>query len=225
MSDTYVQLRDWSPSPYSSKVPPSASAKHDARERHVWTLARPERVEVAQHDDVEAELAAIRVGEMFARQLGDAVRRERVRRRVLRRRVALGRAVHGRGRGEDDADAVPRRRLEQALRGELVPAKIEREDVAEAVDARLAGEMEDPVDAGEVERVVGEVDAPDVEVARVLLLQRRVVVVGEDVEPHHFVAVGQEPLGEVRADEAGGAGDHVPHRGQVSLAAHRVTTA
>ena len=119
---------------------------------------RPERVEVAEHDAVEPELAPVRRGEMLAGELRDPVRRERLRRRVLGRRVALGGAVDRRRRGEDDPDAVARGRLEHALRREHVPAQVEREDVAEAPDARLPGEMEDAVEAGEVELVLGEVE-------------------------------------------------------------------
>ena len=46
----------------------------------------------------------------------------------------------------------------------------------------------------------------------VLLLQRDVVVVGEAVEADDVVTLGAERLGEVRADEAGGAGDEVAHQ-------------
>src|SRR4051794_17067509 len=69
--------------------------------------------------------------------------------------------------------------------------------------------MEDAVEAAEVERVVREVDTAHVEVARVLLLQRRVVVVAEAVEADDLVPVAHEALGEVRADEPGRSGDDV----------------
>ena len=137
------------------------------------------------------------------------------RRHVLGRRVALRLAVdRGRG-GEDDASAGGRRRLEDALAREHVPLDVEREDVAEAAHARLAGEVEDAVEAGEVELVAGEVEAAHVEPAGVPLLQRGVVVVGERVDPDDLVPGRLERLGEVRADEAGGAGDDVPHRSTI----------
>jgi hypothetical protein len=80
--------------------------------------------------------------------------------------------------------------------------------------------VEDAVDAGEVERVLGEVEAADVErqISKqpcVLLLQRDVVVVGEAVDPGDLVAARGERLREVRADETGGSRHHV--------AAHRST--
>ena len=113
-----------------------------------------------------------------------------MRRRVLGRRVPLGGAVDGRRRREDDLDAVARGGLEDPLRREHVPAEVEREDVAEAPHARLPREVEDAVEAAEVERVLGEVDVADVEAAGVLALERRVVVVGEAVEADDLVAAG-----------------------------------
>ena len=171
-------------------MPPRRERVDDPRERHVGPLPRPERVEVADDDAVEAELAPIRVCELLAGELADPVGRERVRRRLLGRRIPLGGAVDGRGRREHDLDPVARGRLEDPLRGEHVPAEVEREDVAEAAHARLPGEMEDAVEAGEVERILGQVDVADVEPARVLVLERRVVVVGEAVEADDLVAAG-----------------------------------
>ena len=74
------------------------------------------------------------------------------------------------------------------MRGEYVAAHVVGEDRAEAADARLAGEVEDPVGAGEVEPILGQVEPGHVERGRVLLLPRRVVVVGEGVDAGHFVA-------------------------------------
>jgi hypothetical protein len=56
------------------------------------------------------------------------------------------------------------------------------EHLPEAAHAGLAGQVEDAVDAGEVERVAGEVEPRDVEPLGVPLLLRRVVVVGEGVD-------------------------------------------
>ena len=131
---------------------------------------------------------------------------------VLGGRVRLGLAVDRRRRREDDADAVARRRLEEALRGEHVPLEVGLEDVAEAAHARLPREVEDAVEPGEVDRVAREVEPADLLPARVLLLQRDVVVVGEAVEADDVVALRAQRLGEVGADEAGRAGDEVSHR-------------
>ena len=92
---------------------------------------------------------------------------------VLGRRIRLGVAVDGRRRGEDDAHAGLHAGLEDALRRDQVPANVEREDLAEAPDARLRGEMEDAVDAVEVEWLLGEIEAAHVEAARVLFLLAR----------------------------------------------------
>ena len=92
---------------------------------------------------------------------------------VLGGGVALGCPVdRGRGR-EHDSHPVARGGFEDPLRRELVATEVEREDVAEAAHAGLAREMEEPVEAGEVERVLGQVEALHVEPASVLLLQRR----------------------------------------------------
>src|SRR5581483_7071485 len=92
--------------------------------------------------------------------------------------------------------------------------EIEREDLAEAPHAGLARQMEDAVDAVEVERVGGEVEAQDVEAGGVPLLLCRVVVVGEAVDSDDLVAGVRELVRQMRADEPGGAGDEVPHRGR-----------
>src|SRR5262249_45038166 len=82
---------------------------------------------------------------------------------------------------------------------------------AEARDSGLAGEVEDAVEPGELEIVLHEVHAPDGQVAGVLLLERRVVVVGEGVPPDRFVALVEKSAEEVRADEPGRARDEVAH--------------
>ena len=109
--------------------------------------------------------------------------------RVLRRGIRLRLAVDGRRRGEDEPHACVDARLEDPLRRDQVPANVEREDVAEAADARLRREMEDPVDAGEIERLLGQIDAAHVEPARVLLFLGGVVVVGEAVDADDVVAL------------------------------------
>ncbi len=186
--------------------------RRDARERHVGPLPRAVCVEVPQHDHVQAEAARRGVGEVLTGELGDAVRRYRTRRHVLCGRVHLGVAVDRRRRREHDTHTAVRRCLEQSLRGEHVPLEVRLEHVAEAAHTGLPGEVEDAVDAAKVDRIAGEVDAPDVQPAHVLLLQRDVVVVGEAVEADDIVSPVAQGVREVRADEPGGAGDEVQHR-------------
>ena len=71
--------------------------------------------------------------------------------------------------------------------------------------------MEDAVVSSEVKLILGEVDTLDVERARVLLLQPRVVVVGEAIEADDLVTLLEQILGEVRADEAGRPGHGIAH--------------
>src|SRR5439155_15893100 len=84
-------VRDVGPTPglraVAEELEPAACGERrgDPRERHVGALARTERVEVAQDDALEPELAPVGVGEMLARELADPVRRERVWLRLLRR--------------------------------------------------------------------------------------------------------------------------------------------
>ena len=100
------------------------------------------------------------------------------------------------------------------LPSQYVPAQVEGEDVAEAAHARLPCEMEDTVEVGEVELVLGEIEAANlrVEPACVFLLQRRVVVVGEAVDADDVVPVPEQCFREVRADEAGCARYDVSQR-------------
>ena len=95
-------------------------------------------------------------------------------------------------------------------------AQVEREHVAEAAHARLRGEVEDAVEPGEVEPILGQVDPKHVEPARVLLLQPRVVVVAEAVDPDDLVAGRGEGPGEMRADEPGCSCDPEFHRGTMA---------
>jgi hypothetical protein len=75
--------------------------------------------------------------------------------------------------------------------------------------------MEHTVDAVQLERLVGQVEPVDAEGPRVRLLLGRVVVVGEAVDRLDVVAVGEQRLREMRPDEAGCAGDDVPHLGTI----------
>ena len=75
--------------------------------------------------------------------------------------------------------------------------------------------MEDAVEAGEVERIAREVDTLEDETARILLLEGRVVVVRETVEPDDVVAARGQRVREMRADEARGSGHEVSHRSAI----------
>jgi hypothetical protein len=101
------------------------------------------------------------------------------------------------------------------VRREHVPADVDGKHVAEAAHPGLRREMEDTVDAVEVERLLCEVESQDVEPACVLFLLGRVVVVREAVDAHDLVTRRDELLCEVRADEAGGSCDDVPHFGTI----------
>ncbi len=61
--------------------------------------------------------------------------------------------------------------------------------------------MKDAVEAGEVELVHGQVETPHVQPFCVLLLEPRVVMVGEVVDADHVVAARAERFGEQRAYE------------------------
>jgi hypothetical protein len=152
---------------------------------------------------------------MLAAELRDPVRRDGARLAVLARRIALRLAVDGRRRRDDDANARGRARFEDALRREQVPPDVDRKDVAEAAHARLRREMEDAVDAVEVELLVGEVDAQHLEAARVLFLLGRVVVVREAVDADDVVPGLLQRARELRADETRSARDDVSHLGTI----------
>jgi len=98
------------------------------------------------------------------------------------------------------------------MRRDQVPANVDRKDVPEAADARLRREVEDPVHAGQIERLLGQIAAQHVEPACVLLFFNRVVVVGETVDSDDVVALFDQRVGKLRADEPGGSGDDVSHR-------------
>ncbi len=188
---------------------------HHARERHVRPLPRAVSVEIAQDDRVEIEAARIGTGEVLAGELRDSVRRDRPGRHVLRGRIAPGLAVDRGRRREDDPHAPLRSGLEDALARQDVPAHVKREDVPEAAHARLAGEVEYTVEAAEVELVLGEIEPAHVQAARVPLLDRRVVVIGEAVDPDDLVPGRRECFREMGTDEARSSGHHVLHRSTI----------
>ena len=75
--------------------------------------------------------------------------------------------------------------------------------------------MEHAVDAVEVERLLGKVEAAHVEPLRIRLFLGRVVVVGEAVDADDLVARRLERACELRPDEAPGTRDDVSHRGTI----------
>ena len=152
---------------------------------------------------------------MLAAELRDPVGRDRARTGVLRRGVRLRLAVHRRRRREYDTHACPCARLEHALRGQQVLPDVDREHVAEAPHARLRGQVEDAVDAAEIERLVREVEPPHVQPARVLLFLGRVIGIREAVDAEQVVTRLDERVRELRADEPGCTGDDVSHRGTI----------
>jgi hypothetical protein len=98
------------------------------------------------------------------------------------------------------------------MRRDQVPANVDRKDVSEAADARLRREVEHAVHAGQIERLLGQIAAQHVEPAGVLLFFGRVVVVGEAVDADDVVAILEQRVRKLRADEPGGSGDDVSHR-------------
>ena len=74
----------------------------EAAERHVGPLARAVDREEPQRHRVDAVLGVVEPAQLLRRELGDAVRRQRLRRGVLARRHPRGVAVdRGRGRVDD----------------------------------------------------------------------------------------------------------------------------
>jgi len=111
------------------------------------------------------------------------------------------------------ADAA--RAVEHALGREQGASHVDGKDVAEAAHPRLRSEVEDAVDAVEIELVLREVEPAHVEPTRIPLFLGEVVVVREAVDADNVVSRLAERLGEVRANEAGGPRDDVSHRGTI----------
>ncbi len=113
--------------------------------------------------------------------------------------------------------------LEQPLRGDDVVTHIAIELVSPAgshpglarqvVDHTRAFERRGEVGAHQVELFEGEIPMARRHL-EVLLLASAPVVVGEAVDADDLVAVGKQPLAQVRADETRGAGDDHFHRPQ-----------
>jgi hypothetical protein len=139
---------------------------------------------------------------------------------LARARVAvLPLAVDRHGRGDEQlADPVAplQRLLEDDGRADRVDRRAPLDLVHRLPDADGGREVDDRVDAVEgiphritVAHVAGLELHLRVEVVRRLAVRVHLRV--EVVERAHLVAVGEEPVGEVRADEAGAAGDQDIH--------------
>jgi hypothetical protein len=98
---------------------------------------------------------------------------------------------------------------------EEVPSDVVVEVTSPAgAHARLTGEVKHAVDLAHeaVEGSVDQVETGHLEAGGVLGLPGRRVVVREAVHGQDVVAAGEELLRQVGSDEAGRAGDQVPHR-------------
>ena len=146
--------------------------------------------------------------------------------------VLVHREGHG-GVGAVDAAAARVREVLHALVAAGLEHVGEADEVAldvgvrvgeRVADARLGGQVDDAlgagggrVDGGRVGEVFADVAVAGVpgEPLEARLLEADVVVVVDDVEADDLVAAGEEALGDVVADEAGGAGDEDAHGDRV----------
>ena len=138
---------------------------------------------------------------------------------LLGERHLLVDAVDRGGGAEDEiCRSVSARRFEQAERPDAVDVLVEHRLSETGTDAGAGGQVDDGVEAAVGEepvhqRLVADVPldqapvVPPGELRDVGALARGVVEVVEVVEHRHPIAPRQEPPGEVRADEAGAAGD------------------
>ena len=154
----------------------------------------------------------------IARRLGGAVGRGGVERRLLRERPGRDRPVDLVGGDlHEAADAVLAGRVQEHTGPDHVRSGERLLVLDRAVHVGLRGEVDDRVAAaGRARDVVG---LGDVALEELDLLQRQVGAVagiGELVEHDDLLAGGEEALDEVRADEAGAAGDEDAHREKVS---------
>ena len=191
--------------------------RDEQRDELLRILVRAVRVRAAGDRGGDAERADVGLDEQVAGGLRRAVRARRPQRVGLARGAArLEVAVDLVGRDLDEL--LPR--LAQVLEQHLGAAELGAAELLgaedRAVDVRLGREVDDRVAAarrpGDVLRhgdvAVVELDA----VGQV----GAVPGVGQLVEDDDVLAGAEQPLDEVRADEAGAAGDEDPHAGKVS---------
>ena len=184
----------------------------EQRDELLRILVRAVRVRAARDRGVDAERAHIGGDEQVAGRLGRAVRARRPQRIGLARGAAgLEVAVHLVRRDLDE----PLPRLAQMLEQDLRPAELGAAELLGAedrpVDVRLGGEVHDRVaaarGAGDVLRL-GDVALLELDAVRQV---GAVPGVGQLVEDDDVLAGAQQPLDEVRADEAGATCDEDPH--------------
>ncbi len=197
--------------------------RDEERDQLLRILAGAVGVRPAGDRRVHAEGADVRGDVEIPGGLRDAVGAGRPQRVVLLRRAArLEVAVDLVRRDLDEANAASANLLEQHLRPEELGAAEIRRPEDRAVDVRLGGEVDDRVAAA-----CGALDVfryRDVALHELELAERQVRLVpgvGQLVEDDDVLTAPQQPLDEVRADEAGAAGDEHAHgyeRGSVSVA-------
>ena len=174
---------------------------------------RSVRIRTARDRRVDAERPHVCRDQEVARRLGGAVRARRVERVRLRRgatRLEVAVDLVGRDLHE------PRTRVAHVLEQHLRPAKLGAAEVLRredrTVDVGLGGEVDDRLAAARRAGNVGglrNVALVKVDVCRKI---RAVARIGQLVEHDDIVACEQQPLGEMRADEARAACDEDAHR-------------
>ena len=198
----------------------------EARDDLLGVLVGPVVVERADDHGGRPVGAPVAVDEAVAAGLRRGVRRARVERVLLVHGIALGGAVDlARGDEDEALDGVPPAGVEQHL-GAL---DVGRHELAGAVqdrllDVRLGRGVDDHVDARDDlldVRGIADValDERQALVAEQVGDVRRVAGVGERVHDHDLViGRAQQMPAEVRADEAGAAGDeHACHSSTSSI--------
>src|SRR6266540_2846194 len=182
----------------------------------VRVLARPVRVGEHQRGARQPVQLLVLALVQLAGQLADRVRRERVGRGVLVHRKLRGRTVDGHRRGHHHlAGAGLAGRLQHGHRAEDVAPGIADRVYHADPHVDLRGQVEDDLRLGLREHLgeprCGDVvtDQPRTGVQR--RGQVRLPVVLQVVHDRHVVPVGDQSVGQVRADETRPAGDHGAH--------------
>jgi hypothetical protein len=196
---------------------PAVDEVDELVDRHLGALPRPVDREEAQAGGRDPVQVVVRVRQQLAGALGGRVRRDgAVDVLVLAERDLLVLPVHARGAGKEE----PRRRtLPQLLEQDQRPAHVHVGVVQRILErgphARHRGQVDHGLEGTLEEQLRDETLVPDVagddprpfQRRDVFPLQRRVVEVVEVVEDRDFVPAREQLLGDVRADEAGAAGD------------------
>ena len=186
--------------------------RHEQRDELLRVLVRPVRVRPARDRSVHTERPHVGGNEQLARRLGGAVRARRIQQVVLQRRSpALEVSVDLVGRNLHE----PRAGLANVLEQHLRAAKLRSSEIVgrkdRTVDVSLGCEVDDRIAAaaGACD-LVGCGDIALVELDAVGKV-RAVAGVRELVEHDDLVAASQQPLDEMRADEACATCDENAH--------------